>query len=130
MLADVTWRNTVQAESLSDLDAILDDITSQVSPDLPQAVHVGRANGDCMTIVLGAERGSILNFVAVSGDPPYFSSIGDPSAKGVFTFYVAENHHSEAPAWHVVRLAEAREAIRQFVQMPSGLPRNVAWSMD
>src|SRR5262249_15300912 len=115
MLAEVTWRSPATAATISELDAILDSIAKEVSPDQPQAVHVTRENGDCLTIVLGAKAGSVLNFVAASGDPPYFSSLGDPSAKGIFTFYVAEDHHSEAPAWHVVSEKEARAAVREFV---------------
>jgi hypothetical protein len=130
MLAEVTWRSSVKAATLSELDAILDSIAKEVSPDLPQAVHVTRENGDCLSIVLGAKTGSVLNFVAASGDPPYFSSLGNPSAKGIFTFYVAEDHHSEMPAWHVVSECETREAVREFVSRPTGLPRNIAWTMD
>jgi hypothetical protein len=130
MVAEVTWRTTVKAKTLTELDTILDSIANEVSPELPQAVQVARTNGDCLTIVLGAKSGSILNFVSASGDPPYFSSLGEPSAKGIFTFYVAGDHHSEAPAWQVVSKEDAREAIREFVSLAIGLPRNVAWTMD
>jgi len=127
MLAEVTWRSTVKVESIRELDSVLDAISTEVSPEQPQAVHIVRSNGDCLTVVLGARSGSILNFEATTGDPPYFSSVGDPGAKGVFTFFVAEDHHSEAPASHVVNHAEAREAVREFVRLVTGLPQVVAW---
>jgi hypothetical protein len=80
--------------------------------------------------VLGAKSGTILNFVAASGDPPYFSSLGDPAAKGVFTFFVGQDHHSEAPMSHVVSKSEALAAIREFVCRTTGLPSNITWTMD
>jgi hypothetical protein len=129
MLAHVTWRTTEAADTLSELDAILDRITSEVPPEMPQAVHIVREKGDCLTIVLGAKEGSVLQFVAASGDPPYFSSLGDPSANGVFTFYVEEDHHSEAPAQLVVSESDARAAVREFVSGESGLPGCIGWEM-
>jgi len=129
MLADVTWRSKKNVETIGELDAVLDAISREVSPERPQAVDIGRANGDCLTLVIGAKSGCILNFVAASGDPPYFASVGDPAAEGVFTFFVAEDHHSEAPAWQVVSHADARQAVHEFVSLPSGLPRAVTWCM-
>jgi hypothetical protein len=132
MMALTCWRKSPgerQKRQLAELDAILDHITSEVPPEMPQAVQIGRENGDCLTKVLGAKEGSILQIVGASGDPPYFGSLGDLSATGVFTFYVAEDHHSEAPALHVVTEAEARAAVREFASGKTGLPSNTAWVM-
>jgi len=128
MFAEVEWRTTVRAGSVRELDDTLDAIAREVSPKLPQGVNVTRANGDCLTIVLGAKEGSIVSFIANSGDPPYFVSLGDPTAKGVFTFYVEQDHHSEVPAAHVIPEVQAREAVREFVTGTTELPRSVTWT--
>ena len=128
MIAKVAWRSTAKANSVDEVDDILDAIAKEVSPTLPQAVHVTRANGDCMTIVLGARRGSILSFIAKSGNPPYFMSLGDPTAKGVFTFYIEPDHHSEALASNVISKAVARKAVREFVSRSPELPTSVTWT--
>jgi hypothetical protein len=128
MIAEVEWRNASKAGSIRELDDILNAIAKEVSSELPQAVHVTRTNGDCLSIVLGSKEGSILNFIAKSGDPPYFVSLGDPKAIGVFTFYIAPDHHSEALAANVVSEVEARQAIREFVSHSHGLPSNINWT--
>ena len=127
MIAEVSWRTIDRATTVEELDALLDSITKQVSPETPQVVNVVRANGDCLTIVLGAASGSWLSFVCSSGDPPYFVSLGEPSAKGLFTFYVDLDHHSESQMRNVIPQAEARQAIREFVLHPAQLPRCVSW---
>ncbi|MBO0700538.1 MAG: hypothetical protein J2P46_19230 [Zavarzinella sp.] len=128
MFAEVEWRTTVGTKSVRELDDVLDAIAREVSPQRPQAVDITRANGDCLTIVLGAEEGSVLSFVGKSGDPPYFVSLGDPAAKGVFTFFVQQDHHSETLAAHVIPEVQARAAVREFVSRSAELPRSVAWT--
>jgi hypothetical protein len=114
--------------TIEELDALLDSITQQVSSERPQAVDVVRTNGDCLTIVLGALVGSCLSFVGNTGNPPYFVSLGDPNAKGIFTFYVALDHHSETHLRNVIPHAEGRQAIREFVLHPARLPTCVTWT--
>ncbi len=128
MLADVRWRSTVKVHSVAELDVVLDTISKEVSPERPQAVNITRTNGDCLTIVLGAKCGSLLSFVAHSGDPPYYVSLGDATANGVFTYFVDLDHHSEALACHVISEADARQAVREFILHPFELPTNVTWS--
>lgn len=128
MLAEVTWRSTVRVDSIQQLDEVLDSIARQVDPRRPQAVNVIRANGDCLSIVLGAMGGSILSFNDHSGNPPYYISVGNLSAQGVFTFFVEENHHTEALAMNVISEAQARQALREFVARSSGLPESITWT--
>lgn len=128
MMAEVTWRATDRVESVCELDRVLDRILSEVSPELPQAVFVARRNGDCLTIVLGAQEGSVLSFVAASCDPPYFISLGAPMAQRVFTCYVERDDHTEALASNVVPERDAREAVREFIRLTTGLPGNVTWT--
>jgi immunity protein Imm1 of predicted polymorphic toxin system len=128
MFVEIQWRSIIQAESIGELDDALDAIAREVSPEFPQAVNVTRANGDCLTIVLGAKEGSILSFISGSGDPPYFVSVGDQTANGIFTFFVEQDHHSEALTAHVIPEAQAREAVREFASQSAGLPRNVTWT--
>lgn len=129
MVAEVTWRESTSVQSVAELDAVLDDLARQFSPDRPQAVHVTRSNGDSLTIVLGSLEGTILNFISSSGDPPYYSSLGIRNVDALFTYYIAGDHHSEAPLSHVISFSAAREAIRRFVTLVRGLPDNVEWEM-
>ena len=128
MMAEITWRSTDRVESVFELDCLLDRFASEVSPELPQAVFVTRPNGDCLTIVLGAREGSVLSYVAASCDPPYFISLGNPMAEGVFTYFVELDHHTEALASNVVPESDAREAVPEFVRLRVGLPGNVTWT--
>jgi hypothetical protein len=109
------------------MDAMLDSIAKQVSPERPQAIHVARSNGDCLSIVLGANEGSILSYVSADQDPPYFVSFGDPNAKGIFTSYVSMDHHSEALASNVIPEPKARQVLREFVTLSQGLPDTISW---
>ena len=128
MIVQVAWRSAIKVNSVEELDAALDAIAEEVSPELPQAVPITRANGDCLTIVLGAKTGSLLSFIAKSGDPPYFVSLGDPTAQGIFTYFVDFDHHSEALVRNVIPEIEARQAVREFVSQDGRLPKNVAWT--
>jgi hypothetical protein len=128
MIAEIAWRSSDKVTSVQELDDVLDRIAVEISPELPQAVNITRQNGDCLTIVLGAKEGSMLSFIAASADPPYFVSLGNPTAKGVFTYFVEMDHHSEALARNVVPESEAREAAREFVVQATGLPRKVTWT--
>jgi len=127
VIAEVSWRTTDQATTVQELDALLDSITDEVSPQTPQAVNVVCTIGDCLTIVLGATTESYLSYVSSSGNPPYFVSVGEPSAKGIFTFYVDLDHHSEALMRNVIPKAAARQAIREFVSNSTRLPSCVTW---
>jgi hypothetical protein len=128
MFAEVSWRKTEAAASIAEMDAILDSIAKEVSPALPQAIDVARSNGDTLSIVLGATEGSILSFVAANQDPPYFVSLRDPTAEGIFTFYVCLDHHTEALASSVVPEAIARQVMREFVSLSHGLPDSINWA--
>lgn len=127
MIAEVSWRTIDRATTVEELDALLDSITKRVSPETPQAVNVVRANGDCLTIVLGAPLGSWLSFVGSSGNPPYFVSLGEPNANGIFTFYIDLDHHTESQMRNVIPQSEARQALREFVLHSAQLPRCVSW---
>jgi hypothetical protein len=128
IFAKVSWhRGTFNAETEDELDAILDRVTREIDPELPQDVVVERSNGDALTVLLGAPQ-SFVNFIAASGNPPYFVSLGNPTAEGVITFYVNGDHHSEAHARHGIAVSQAREAARQFVKLRTGLPTNVTWT--
>jgi len=128
MIAEIAWCSSIKVASVRELDEALDAIAGEISSELPQAVPITRANGDCLLIVLGAKAGSVVSFVAKSGDPPYFTSLGNPTAKGTFTYFVDFDHHSEALARNVISQTEARRAAREFVSQSPGLPKNIAWT--
>ena len=126
--AKICWHGGIyNASDSNEVDAILDRVTRETNPDLPQGIVVERANGDGLTVLLGAPQ-SFVSFVAASGNPPYFVSLGDPTADGVITFYVDGNHHSETLSRYAIEVSEARDAVREFVKMRTGLPRCVTWT--
>lgn len=128
MIAEVVWRSTISVNTIGEIDDVLDAITKEVSLELPQAIPIIRTNGDCLTLVLGSKLESVLNFIAKSGDPPYFSSLGNPNAEGIFTFFMNYDHHTETLAQHIVSESAARQAVREFVSQSTSLPKNITWT--
>jgi hypothetical protein len=129
VFASIAWAGrTFRVEDIPSLDKALNDIEQEVDPRLPQGISIERSNGDTLMVVLGASV-SVATYIAKSGDPPYFNSLGDPNAKGVITFYVDGDHHSEAEAWCGISPPEARQAVREFVNMTGGLPKCITWCM-
>ena len=129
MFASIAWvGGTARADDIPSLDKALNTIEAEIDPRLPQGISVERSNGDTLTVVLGASI-SFATYVAKSGDPPYFNSLGDPDAKGVVTFYVDGDHNSEAEASCGISPLDARRTVREFVSMSSGLPKCITWRM-
>ncbi|HEX6984337.1 MAG TPA: Imm1 family immunity protein, partial [Planctomycetaceae bacterium] len=94
----------------------------------PPMVVVERRNGDTLGVVF-ARNGSMLHFISASCDPPYFTSVGDPTAEGLFAFEY-EGHYSEAPMRHLIDAAVARAVIHSFVVADEGLPAQLNWETD
>ena len=72
---------------------------------------------------------SVLNFVGSSGDPPYFTSLGDPSATGTMTF-VFSGEKSEFPLRNAIPIEMARQAIRMFAVTGERPMTTVQWEED
>lgn len=123
----VHWSEGESAIDVSDVDElerILDDLDSQFSAEGPTIVFV-EAHGCQVSLGLGYEE-SFVHFEQVSGDPPYFITVGNDSAEGVETFYLFGVHHTEIPRRNLVRAVEAREVLRECIRT-AVWPRHVKW---
>ena len=130
MLAEIVWDHGKESvASVGELDASLDRIAMSTPVDQPTGVEVVRANGDCLLIVLGMSM-TLLNFVAASSEPPYFTSVRSREAEGLFTFFVSGGYPTEVPRIYLIGIGEGRSALREFVTMESGLPTTIVWEMD
>ena len=126
-VATVRWRDgTSTVTSRAELTTELERISGLVDPARPQAVDVQRENGDTLTVVVGGSE-SVASFVGVSGDPPYFASLGDAEATGLFTFYVGGDHHTEVPRRQAIEPGLALRAAQEFAELQDGLPDCLMW---
>ncbi len=70
----------------------------------------------------------MLNFVPGSGDPPYFSSVGDGDGDEVMEFsFMGEL--SEIPVRNAIPIAVARLAMGEFIET-GALSKKVQWEQD
>jgi hypothetical protein len=126
------WWNeqTRDVASLADLDRLLDELHERFTQEDPSLVSVEhRAGGPCLSIGLGLRR-SVLNYVGVDGDPPYFTSVSgadDEETEGESTIsFLFNGELSEFPVENSVPLARARVAFRQFCET-NVLPDAIEW---
>lgn len=116
-MAIVRWSESEPertAGTLEELEAILSDLQSVAARDKPLLVCVERSPGkDSLSIGLGRAV-SVLNFVAGSGDPPYYTSRGDSDDDdGTMHFYFMDSW-SEFPNKCAISLEDALSAMRHF----------------
>jgi len=97
---------------LAELDATLDRLASDHPGDQAILAEVVAPSEDSLSVGLGREE-SVLSFVSASGDPPYYTSLGDPAAEGGVSFSFSRAW-SEFPRRSLIPSTAAREAVRQF----------------
>jgi len=111
-----TWaeRPEVAIGTVEELDRLLDRIQQENIPS-PVLVTVElQSSGDSLSIGLGRNE-SVLNFVSGSGNPPYWSSVGEHEEDEAVGFnFMGEL--SEIPLRHLIPLDLARQALRDFVR--------------
>ena len=125
----VTWEEDEEqrVSSLEDLDRLLDVLADRFR-GTPTVASVERvADGDSLAICLG-EDSSLLNFVAGSGDPPYYSSMGDRPGEELFAFRFG-GQYSELPERYLIPIEAARAAMRHFC-LTGELSPEVMWEQD
>jgi len=111
--------------SICELDELIDSLSGQIDTDLPLLVEVEAVStGNSLAIGIGRDV-SVLNFVSRSGDPPCFTSVGDPDADGTVVFFYI-GAWSEFRMRSVIPWAQARSALRRFAET-GRLPKNVEW---
>jgi immunity protein Imm1 of predicted polymorphic toxin system len=125
---EATWGSRhARIDTVEHLDALLDRIDGEArATGRAQDVQlVGEGAAGRLGIVVGHDR-SVLNHVPADGNPPYLTSRGKEHRPGVFTFYVAGEHHSESPWRNTVTAAVARNAARVFL-LTGRLDERVDW---
>jgi hypothetical protein len=84
-------------------------------------------NKDSLAIGVGAKE-SILNYVPGSGEPPYFSSVGDPSAEGTIAFAFMGDW-TELPMKTAIPFDLALKGVTYFLQTGRLAPC-ITWEQD
>jgi hypothetical protein len=116
-----------QGHSITELDALLDDLHAKCESTQPILVAVKSINGDTLTIGLGNGL-SLLSFIPHNAEPPYLSSSGNRQAQGMSIFYYM-GEWTEIPKRKLIPLAVARQAMRSFIAT-STLPDDLIWEED
>ncbi len=107
------------------LDALLDEVHARATQDEPVLALVElQPSTDTLSIGLGRDV-SVLNYVAGSGDPPYFTSSGGPDSEET-VHYRYMGDWSEYPTKNTIPMAAARRAMRHF-WLTGELDPSVAW---
>lgn len=125
----LTWTGEHRsAPTVEAVDEILDQVHAEHFERDPQVVTVEvDATGDTLAIGLGRDR-SALNYVSASGDPPYFTSVGESDEPGYITFRFGGDL-SELPLRHSVPTTTAREVMRHFCRTGTLSPA-IRWEED
>jgi hypothetical protein len=125
----ITWnQHEQQATSINDVDRVLDGLHAEFAGRDPHLVTVElNETGDSLAIGLGRDR-SVLNYVAGSKDPPYFTSVGALQADEPIAFLFG-GEWSEFPLRSSVPISVARQAMRHFCATGKLMPV-VQWEQD
>jgi hypothetical protein len=113
----VQWSEKEPAKELSnldELDRLLDDIASSTPSEHPSIVFI-YAYGYQVGIGIGHDR-SFLHFELETGEGPYVITVGNVDEQRVLAFYLLGNHHTEIRQRNLVPVAQAREALRKWIQ--------------
>lgn len=110
--------------TIEDLDHVLDRLHQYCTAAPVLATVELPSSGDSLSIGLGRAE-SVLNFVSGSGDPPYWSSVGEHEKDEAVSF-IFMGELSEIPLRHLIPMAVARQAVREFVQTGK-LSNKVTW---
>jgi len=97
------------------LSGVLDSVAAKCQEaGFPFIVDVS-AHGYEMTLGLGLPE-SFVHVELESGEPPYFITVGDPTAEGVVAFYLHGAHPMEIPRRNLISTPEAVNVARDFLE--------------
>jgi hypothetical protein len=122
----IKWDASPEAtvQTIDELDRQLDRLQQDCIAAPVLATVELLSSGDSLSIGLGRAE-SVLNFVSGSGDPPYWSSVGERKEDDAVGFnFMGEL--SEIPLRHLIPIDMARQAVRDFVQSGK-LSARVKW---
>ena len=101
----------------------LDQLLDQLRPDFPISV-VLHAHGCKAHVLLGLPESFV--YLDELGPTRYWITIGDSQADGVVSFHMLGQHHTEFQRRHLIPLATARRALREFFDT-GRRPGSVQW---
>ena len=101
----------------------LDQLLDQLRPDSPISV-VLHAHGCQAHVLLGLPESFV--YLDEVGPTRYFITVGDSHADGVVGFHLLGQHHTEFERRHLIPLATARRALREFFDT-ARRPDSVQW---
>jgi len=97
-----------RVSSPAELDSIVSNLEVSSSP-----IFTVEHNDSQATVGLSS-AGWFIQVAPLSGDPPYFVTVGNPSATGVATFFLHGVHHTEIPRRNLISSDAARQVLSEF----------------
>jgi hypothetical protein len=96
-----------------DLDRLLRAIARGARKRCPPIVSLYDVHGHNLDIGFWPGYG-FVHVTPISGLPPYYLTVGDPTAEGNIDFYLHVLHHTPIPRRHLIAASAARAAAIEF----------------
>ena len=104
----------IAISTVEELDRLFDELEQEFIQSPVLLTVELPSSGDSLSIGLGRSE-SVLNFVSGTGNPPYWSSVGDHEEDEAVGFnFMGEL--SEIPLRHLIPIELARQAVHDFVR--------------
>ena len=104
----LTDGSETRASSPAELNSIVSTLDVSSSPILTVECHASQVR------VGLSSAGWFIQVAPLSGEPPYFVTVGDPGAAGFATFFLHGVHHTEIPRRNLVPSEAARQVLSEF----------------
>jgi len=109
----VQWdADKAELTSPEQVEDMLDRLTAKAT-DRPMIAVVLSPSGKSLSLGLGRNL-SVVEY-QMTADPPYFASVGNPSAHGLLT-YEYSGEETEFEMRHAVPIEAARRAVAEFLK--------------
>jgi hypothetical protein len=116
-IALVSWLGSPEGtpvESPDGLARLIDEMETAAMAERPLAMHIVRADGDCLTLGV-SEEGAVLLWQEASGEPPYRESVGE-QAPGMEINFFDGQEGPWADSRNLVPVGSARIVAIRFVE--------------
>lgn len=122
----ISWQSekSESITSIEKLNSLLAEIHEKELSGSSVIVEVVHPVSGSLSIGLGKEK-TVLNYVSISGNPPYFISVGDSNLEGTEVFYYYGDW-SEYLCRNLVSLQLGLEVVEHFF-LTGELSEKVIW---
>ena len=120
-----SFKGEIIFNSLKEIDEILDQLNREYAKQKPTLVEIEIESGDILGIGLGLEY-SLLHYVSVSGNPPYWISKGKEYTEESIIFYCYDEW-TEFPSSALISMEDARSILRDFI-LTGKLSNKIEWA--